>query len=42
GLGLYVSYGLATKHNGTIEAKNNSDKGATFTVTLPIDMHDDD
>ena len=38
GLGLYVSYGLAKKHSGQIEASNNEEKGATFTVTLPIDI----
>jgi signal transduction histidine kinase len=38
GLGLYVSYGLAKKHRGKIEVINNEEKGATFTVTLPIDI----
>jgi two-component system NtrC family sensor kinase len=38
GLGLYVSYGLAKKHRGQIEASNNAGKGATFTVSLPFDI----
>lgn len=41
GLGLYVSYGLAKKHRGKIEATNNQEKGATFTVTLPVDIRKD-
>lgn len=40
GLGLYVSYGLAKKHRGKIEVANNQEKGATFTVTLPIDIRE--
>lgn len=38
GLGLYISYGIMQKHLGTIAARNNEDKGATFTITLPIDI----
>ncbi len=38
GLGLYISHGIVQKHHGTIEAHNNEDKGARFTVTLPIDI----
>lgn len=38
GLGLYVSYGLAKKHGGDIQAANNQESGATFTVSLPIDI----
>jgi two-component system NtrC family sensor kinase len=40
GLGLYVSYGLAKKHRGKIEVANNQGKGATFTVTLPINIRE--
>lgn len=35
GLGLAVVYGIVKKHQGTISVRNNEDKGATFTVTLP-------
>jgi len=38
GLGLYISYGIIQKHLGTIAARNNEDRGATFTITLPIDI----
>ena len=40
GLGLYVSYGIAKKHHGKIEVINNEEKGATFTVTLPIEIRE--
>jgi len=35
GLGLAVVYGIIKKHQGTISVRNNEDKGATFTITLP-------
>ena len=35
GLGLSVVHGIVTSHKGTITAKNNKIKGATFTVCLP-------
>ncbi|HAX14360.1 MAG TPA: sensor histidine kinase [Leeuwenhoekiella sp.] len=35
GLGLSVVHGIVTSHNGSISAKNNEDKGATFKVSLP-------
>lgn len=38
GLGLYVSHGIIKKHHGKIEARNNKDRGACFTVTLPIEV----
>jgi PAS domain S-box-containing protein len=37
GLGLYVARQIAEAHNGTIAASNLPDKGACFTVRLPID-----
>ena len=37
GLGLAVSYGIIKEHGGTIVGKN-CQKGAIFTVTLPIKM----
>ena len=38
GLGLYVSHGIVANHLGTLTAKNNSEGGACFTVTLPIEV----
>ncbi len=35
GLGLPISRQIVEQHNGRITAKNNPDKGATFTVLLP-------
>ncbi|MFN0107656.1 MAG: ATP-binding protein [Blastocatellia bacterium] len=36
GLGLAVSTRMVEEHGGWIEATNNSDGGATFTVFLPV------
>jgi two-component system, LuxR family, sensor kinase FixL len=36
GLGLSISQRIAELHHGWISAKNNNDKGATFTVHLPV------
>lgn len=36
GLGLYIVSKITTAHNGTITASNNKDKGANFTITLPL------
>ncbi len=36
GLGLSVSYGIIKRHQGNIEVTNTSEKGTTFTITLPI------
>ena len=36
GLGLWVSHSIIEKMGGRINVKNNSDKGATFTVGIPI------
>lgn len=36
GLGLSVVHGIVASHKGTITAENGKDKGAIFTVTLPI------
>jgi two-component system NtrC family sensor kinase len=35
GLGLFVAYGIIQEHKGTIEAKSEVGKGATFHITLP-------
>tara|TARA_Y100000815_G_C13292979_1_gene481597 strand:+ start:287 stop:1378 length:1092 start_codon:yes stop_codon:yes gene_type:complete len=37
GLGLSVVHGIVASHRGTIVAKNNIKKGATFIVKLPKD-----
>ncbi len=37
GLGLSVSYGIVTRHNGSIEVESAVGEGSTFTVRLPLD-----
>jgi signal transduction histidine kinase len=36
GLGLSISQRIAELHHGWISAANNSGKGATFTIHLPM------
>jgi signal transduction histidine kinase len=36
GLGLFITKAIIEAHNGKISAGNNADKGATFTVSIPI------
>jgi C4-dicarboxylate-specific signal transduction histidine kinase len=36
GLGLAVSRTIISAHGGTLSATNNSDRGASFHVTLPV------
>ncbi len=36
GLGLFISKAIVTAHKGRIEADNNNEGGATFTITLPV------
>jgi two-component system sensor histidine kinase VicK len=39
GLGLYISKNIVEAHGGKIEAHNNpNSKGATFIVTLPLNL----
>ena len=35
-LSLYLCKGIIESHGGKITAKNNIDRGCTFTITLPI------
>ena len=37
GLGLSVVHGIIASHKGSITAKNNTNKGTTFTVVIPVD-----
>lgn len=38
GLGLYISKAIVNAHNGKIYAYNNSEGGATFVISLPIEQ----
>jgi len=35
-LGLSVVHGIVASHQGSISAKNNTEKGTTFEIKLPI------
>jgi signal transduction histidine kinase len=37
GVGLAVSRSIVAAHQGELWAENNSESGATFTFTLPLD-----
>ena len=38
GLGMSIAKSIIEEHNGKIIARNNQDKGATFTIEIPINM----
>jgi signal transduction histidine kinase len=40
GLGLSISHGIVQKHHGTIAVGNIPGEGATFTITLPVDIEE--
>jgi len=37
GLGLSICYGIVTEHGGTIRVRNLPQRGASFTIELPLD-----
>ncbi|MCP4722281.1 MAG: PAS domain-containing sensor histidine kinase, partial [Desulfobacteraceae bacterium] len=39
GLGLSVGYGIIRRHGGDITARNRKEKGAAFTISLPMVLH---
>ncbi len=42
GLGLYVVQSYIEGWNGTIAVESLKGKGATFTISLPLEMRDDE
>ena len=36
GLGLFISYGIIQKHNGTVQVESNLKKGTQFTLAFPV------
>jgi signal transduction histidine kinase len=42
GLGLSVSYGIISNHNGQFEVQSKVGEGTTFTILLPVNHVDDE
>jgi CheY-like chemotaxis protein len=42
GLGMSVSYGIITRHQGTITVDSNEGQGTTFTINLPVVVERED
>ena len=40
GLGLAVSFGIVTRHRGTIDVRSEPGKGSSFIIKLPVSMED--
>jgi two-component system NtrC family sensor kinase len=40
GLGLYISYGIISRHKGRIDVESELGKGTTFTLHLPLTQDD--
>jgi len=38
GIGLYVSHGIVSKHQGTLSASNGKNGGAEFILSLPVNV----
>ena len=42
GLGLYITYSLIKKLQGSLKVDSEQNAGSTFTITLPVKIREDD